>query len=107
MQDNPLQEDKPQNRGEKRVGKRDGARRGGADGAFLPLPDGSWSVASLIVARPGDTTIDIVLAAKDIQGRIEFWICDTKTVKNTPNQEFKAGAPCLAPRQRVSSFRIR
>ena len=52
--------------------KRPGRRRAGPEGAFLPKPEGVWPIASLIVARPGATTIDVnVLAAQTIRGRIE------------------------------------
>jgi len=39
----------------------------------IPMPEGEWPVASLLVARPGATTMDInVLASTDLSGRIEY-----------------------------------
>ena len=54
--------------------KRRDHRRTALEGAFLPMPEGLWPVGSVIVARPGATTIDVnVLAARDLRGRIECW----------------------------------
>lgn len=96
MQERPPREGKRQDGSGKRPERRGGARRGGADGAFLPPPEGVWPVASLIVARPGDTTIDVnVLAANDLRGRIEYWPAEGKAVKRTTEQHFRAGEPTV------------
>jgi hypothetical protein len=63
---------------------------------FLPVPEGAWAVASVIVARPGATTMDInILAANDIRGRIEYWEQGSTAVCTTREQEFKAGEPAV------------
>jgi hypothetical protein len=63
---------------------------------FLPVPEGVWAVASVIVARPGAATMDInVLAAKDIRGRIEYWERGSTATGKTAEQEFKAGEPVV------------
>ena len=74
-------------------------RKGGGKGArdvSLPVPEGVWPVASVIVARPGATTVDVnVLALKNIRGHIEYWGKGTAAVSKTKEQEFKTGEPLV------------
>ena len=76
--------------------KRRDHRRTALEGAFLPMPEGLWPVASVIVARPGATTIDVnVLAAHDLRGRVDYWKSGTEEVLRTPERDFKAGEPAV------------
>jgi hypothetical protein len=62
----------------------------------LPMPTDVWPVASVIVARPGATTMDInILAAKSIRGHIEYWEKGADAVRRTKEQEFKGGEPSV------------
>ncbi|HNQ22544.1 MAG TPA: metallophosphoesterase [Phycisphaerae bacterium] len=75
---------------------RGGGRSKGSDGDFLGTPDGSWPVASVIVARPGVTTIDVsVLAAHDLRGRVEYWRTGTDKVLQTPERDFNGDEPVV------------
>jgi 3',5'-cyclic AMP phosphodiesterase CpdA len=64
----------------------------------LPMPTVSWSHASLIVARPTDTTVDInILPRKDLQGRICFRKSGEGAILESSPCEMKSGVPCVVP----------
>ena len=62
----------------------------------LPLPEGAWGVASVIVARPGATTVDLnVLAFQPLRGRVEYWKAGSAEVRTSEERAFAAGAPAV------------
>ena len=74
---------------------RKGPGKGGGE-SFLSIPEGVWPVASVIVARPGATTIDVnILAAKNGQGHIEYWEKGTNALSKTREVGFAAGEPSV------------
>ena len=91
-QDEP--EAKP--RGERPRGREGKGRGREAREIALPAPEGTWSVASVIVARPGATTVDLnVLALQGVRGRIEYWKAGTSDVRRTEERAFAAGDPAV------------
>jgi hypothetical protein len=110
-QEQPGREAKGQDRQGRQAHRRDGRRPAGPEGDFLGTPQGDWPVASVIVARPDATTIDVnVLAAHDLRGRIEYWRTGTEDVLRTPERNFKAGEPAvirLSDLMRDAAYRYR
>jgi hypothetical protein len=96
-----LKQDLPGMEHGKKQGKKrqSGHQQGrGKDGraVSLPMPDNTWPVASLIVARPGATTIDVnVLAAHNIRGCIEYWEKGGSATNKTEEQQLRAGEPSV------------
>jgi hypothetical protein len=110
-QEQPGRDAKGQDRQDRQARKRDGRHRAGPEGDFLGTPQGDWPIASIILARPGTTTIDVnVLTAHDLRGRIEYWKTDTDDVSRSPEHSFKAGKPVvirLSDLARDSAYRYR
>ena len=95
-QDAPRSETSEPDRTATQPQDRDGGRRAEPQEAFFPAPEGVWPVASVILARPGATTIEVsVLAAQDLRGRVEYGRAGTDDVGRTAEQEFKAGEPVV------------
>lgn len=91
-QDDP--DDKP--RAEKPRGREGRGRGRDAREIALPAPEGAWDVASVIVARPGATTVDLnVLALQPLRGRIEYWKAGTTDVRRSEERSFAAGDPAV------------
>jgi hypothetical protein len=77
-------------------GERNGGEKRKNNGEPLPMPTPMWTNASLIVARPTDSAVDInILPRRDLQARI----CCRKKGEDTIQQgllaEMKAGEPCV------------
>lgn len=107
-----LSEPPKQANGGARQGRRGGrGRRDGGDGAFLGTPPGDWPVASVIVARPGATTIDVnVLATQNLHGRVEYWKAGSDNIARSAVQDFTAGESAviqLTRLERDTEYRYR
>jgi len=64
----------------------------------LPLPAVNWPQASLLVARPTDSTVDInILPRRDLQGRICYRKSGQGVIMETTPREMKSGVPCVIP----------
>jgi len=66
------------------------------NGDALPMPTPMWTNASLIVARPTDSTVDInVFPRRDLQARICYRKKGEDTIQQGLPTEMKAGEPCV------------
>jgi hypothetical protein len=64
----------------------------------LPLPAVNWPQASLIAARPTESTVDInVLPRRDIQGKICYRKRGEGTIMESAPREMKSGVPYVIP----------
>lgn len=92
LQPKPRRDKQEQKR--QKGGDKQNAERGKNNGNTLPMPTLMWPTASLIVARPTDSTVDInVLPRKDLQGRICYRKNKETTIQQGPLTEMKAGVP--------------
>jgi hypothetical protein len=74
--------------------RRNWKNRTGVEDKSVPTPSTAWPTASIILGRPGATSVDLsVLAAETMWGHVEFWERGYPAATTTPEQNFKAGEP--------------
>lgn len=83
----------PQGGKQKQGGKKEGGQKQGNKSAY-PLPKSAWSIASLNLGCPTDSSVVVTIQANEaISGCLEYQEKGASSWMSTPTQEFGVGQP--------------